>query len=287
MPTIQAPRSLIQVSPSHGFLKSHFAPAFFFLSPERRRALQTVYGFFRILDDAVDDAVGDPTPYLDAWRAVLREKRSHYLKPWGHEAKADGILLVVKTYDIPLFALNDFIDNGVALDLGSNRYSTPLDTERYCYGVAGTVGIACLPIFGAPVAEAKDFAVRLGIAVQWINTIRDVGIDARMNRIYIPKDHWDEFAVTETEILGGKMTGGLLFLLRHETAVARAHLRRAEELLPQAWKRELRPALIMGGIYSDLLDKVEKQGFPVFTKRVSLNIVEKAASTWRTLRKYK
>jgi 15-cis-phytoene synthase len=269
---------------SHGFLKSHFAPAFLFLPAERRRALQTVYAFFRELDDAVDVATGDPAPVLNAWREVLRERRPEPVAGIGQEALASALLDVVRRYDIPLFALNDFIDQGVAVDVAQNRFDTPMDTEGYCYGVAGTVGISCLPIFGVPVAEAKDYAVRLGVAVQWINAIRDVGIDARMNRIYLPKEHLDRFGCAEADILAGRATAEFQALIRHEADVARAHYRRAQDLFPEKWARELRPARIMGRIYMDLLAKVERRGFPVFTKRVALNIVEKAASTWRALR---
>lgn len=269
---------------SHGFLKSNFAPAFFFLPAKRRRALQTIYAFFRLLDDAVDVAGHDPVPFLDAWRMVLRETRPDAVRAWGQEELATQLLDTVQRFQVPVFALLDFIDNGVAVDLHENRFETPMDTERYCYGVAGTVGIACLPIFGAPVAEAKDFAVRLGVAVQWVNTIRDVGIDARMNRIYLPQDHLVQFGCTEADILTGKETPEFKALIRHEATVAWSHYRRAEELLPEKWRKELRPARIMGGIYMDLLAKIERHDFPVFTKRVSLNIVEKAVSTYRALR---
>jgi phytoene synthase len=268
---------------SHGFLKSHFAPAFFFLPADRRRALQTIYAFFRVLDDAVDVAGNDPVPFLDAWRTVLRDGRADAVHPWKQERLARELLETVKRYQVPEFALTDFINNGVAVDLSENRFETPMDTERYCYGVAGTVGIACLPIFGVPVEEGKDFAVRLGVAVQWVNTIRDVGIDARMNRIYLPLDHVRRFGCSEADIRAERVTREFGELIRYEAAVARAHFRRAQDLLPEKWRRELRPARIMGGIYMDLLAKIERQDFPVFTKRVSLNIVEKALSTWRAL----
>lgn len=270
---------------SHGYLRSNFAPAFFFLPAERRRALQTVYAFFRLLDDAVDVAASDPVPFLDAWRMVLRETRPDAVRAWGHEGLAQALLETIRRFQVPVFALTDFIDNGVAVDLRENRFETPMDTERYCYGVAGTVGIACLPIFGVPVAEGKDFAIRLGVAVQWVNTIRDVGIDARMNRIYLPMDHLAQFGCSEADIIAGRDTPQFKALIRHEAELAWSHYRRAQELLPEKWRRELRPARIMGGIYMDLLSKIERRGFPVFTKRVSLNIVEKAMSTCRALRK--
>ena len=130
------------------FLKSHFAPAFCFLSPERRRALQVVYAFFRVIDDVVDEGKQDPAPLIAGWLAAIREKRPSAVREWGHEAFAEKLLSVVERFGVPAFALEDFLTGGVTMDLGETRFETAMDTERYCYGVAGTVGIACLPIFG-------------------------------------------------------------------------------------------------------------------------------------------
>ncbi len=266
------------------FLRSHFAPAFCFLPRDRRLALQVVYAFFRLLDDAVDSSSQNPAPLIEGWLETIRNKRPEAVERWGHAAFAAELLKTIAQFDVPVFALEDFLSRGVTLDLEMNRFETAMDTERYCYGVAGTVGLACLPIFGAPVAEAKDFAVRLGIAVQWVNLIRDVGADARLGRIYLPLDHLERFGCTENDVISERTTPEFAELIRFETNIARGHYQRALELMPVPWKKELRPARVMGKIYFDLLSKIEREGYPVFTKRVSLNIVEKALSTWRALK---
>ncbi len=168
--------------------------------------------------------------------------------------------------------------------MSKNRFETPLDTEGYCYGVAGTVGVACLPIFGVPWQEAKDFAVRLGIGIQWINIIRDVAVDARMGRIYIPQDHLKKFECPEADLLGERSSRTFRNLIRYETEVARSHYRRANELLPEKWKEALRPACVMGEIYMKLLAKIEKHHYAVLEKRIHLNFFEKAATAWQVLR---
>src|SRR5262245_53858246 len=90
--------SFAPMTPSHGFLKSHFAPAFFFLSGPRRKALQTVYAFFRVLDDAVDVPRTEPAPYLAAWRSVIQERRAEAVAAWGQQSIAAGLLEVMKAY---------------------------------------------------------------------------------------------------------------------------------------------------------------------------------------------
>ena len=268
----------------NGYRSSHFAPAFLFLAPARRRALSTVYAVFRLLDDAVDKSAADPRPLLAAWRSVFEGAETALLSPFGCRDLGDAFREAQRDFGIPSSCMLDFIEKGAAVDLAGGRFRTPLDTESYCYGVAGTVGIACLPIFGVPFEEAKDFAVRLGIAVQWVNIVRDVGSDARTGRIYLPLDHLELFGVTEQDLRGGAAGGGFHRLMAHEAGVARGHFRRAAELLPRKWERALLPARIMGGIYLKLLEKLEKQNYPVFTRRVGLNPLEKGLATWRIYR---
>ncbi len=269
-------------APPQSYRASHFAPAFFFLPSEKRRAMKLLYAVCRVLDDAVDQGLPNAGDFLNAWKTCFVTRQTQALEPFGQSDLAREFIDVVLRYNLPQFALVDLIEKGVALDLTSQRFQTPLDTENYCYGVAGTVGILCLPIFGVPWSEAKDFAVRLGITVQWINMIRDVGVDAKIGRIYLPLDHLEQFGYTERELFALENTDGFQALIRNEALVARAHHKRALELMPERWRRELFPARMMGQIYIKLLDKIERQSFPVLTRKVALNAAEKIKAAWAT-----
>jgi phytoene synthase len=266
---------------THSYKSSHFAPAFFFLSAERRRALKILYAACRALDDAVDHGHDDARGFLDAWKECVTTRQPGALEKYGQADLGREFIEVFERYKLPEFAFIDLIDKGVARDLIPARFQTPLDTEDYCYGVAGTVGLLCLPIFGVPWEEAKDFAVRLGIAVQWVNTIRDVGVDAKMGRIYLPLDHLEQFGYTESELFALKNTPEFDLLIRHEATVARSHYKRAMELFPERYRRDLLPARVMGQIYMKLLDKLERVSFPVLSKKVTLNGLERIAAAWK------
>lgn len=266
------------------YRRSHFAPAFFFLSKERRRALQTLYAVCRVIDDTADDGMADARERLEGWRLVFRDRQSASVAPFGQAALAQAMLEVADRWGVPLAALLDLIDKGVGLDLGRNRFRTAMDVESYCYGVAGTVGIACLPIFGVPVEAGRLYAIRLGIAIQWINLIRDLAVDAKVGRIYLPLDHLEQFGYTESDLLSGRENDSFFELIRHEALTARRHFSRADELFPGRYRRELLPARIMARIYLSLLDKVERHDFPVLKERVRLNAVEKAIATFKEIR---
>jgi 4,4'-diapophytoene synthase len=132
------------------YKSSHFAPAFFFLSSDRRYALKILYAVCRALDDAVDNGHPQARELLAAWKTSVQSRNSDGLKPFGHDELGREFFDVLERYKLPEFAFIDLIDKGVARDLEPARFQTPLDTEDYCYGVAGTVGLLCLPIFGVP-----------------------------------------------------------------------------------------------------------------------------------------
>ncbi|OVE76471.1 hypothetical protein BVX98_06040, partial [bacterium F11] len=113
---------------------------------------------------------------------------------------------------------------------------------------------------------------------------RDVGVDAKLGRIYLPLDHLEQFGVSEMDLLGGKRTPSFLNLMQFEAKVARSHFKRAGELLPEKWKKALMPARIMGNIYMALLAKLEKNQFPVFEKKVTLGFFEKSWATFKEIK---
>jgi 15-cis-phytoene synthase len=181
-------------------------------------------------------------------------------------------------------AMMDLIDKGVSQDLSVNRYQTAMDLETYCYGVAGTVGIACLPIFGVPVDQGRNFAIRLGIAVQWTNVIRDVGVDAKMGRIYLPLEQLERFGYTENELFESKNSPNFQALMAYEYDVAKSHYKRARDLFPAAWKSKLLPARIMGAIYERMLEKIKNRAYPVLQEKIRLNLFEKGLAVAKAIR---
>ena len=87
------------------------------------------------------------------------------------------------------------------MDLTQTRYLDWPGLERYCYRVASVVGLLAAGIFGYRDARTLDYARELGIAFQLTNIIRDVGEDARKNRIYLPMADLKEFGVPAADIL--------------------------------------------------------------------------------------
>jgi 15-cis-phytoene synthase len=147
------------------FLSSQFLPA------EKRRAIRALYAFCRTSDDIVDNACGAASRALARWVAQVRAPQP---------PPDDPVLLTwhdtATRYHVPP-ALVDELLAGLAMDLLIGRYPTFADLWLYCYRVASVVGLITLRIVGHE-AGAAPYAVRLGVALQLTNILRDVGEDA-------------------------------------------------------------------------------------------------------------
>jgi phytoene synthase len=270
------------MNPLGVFRSSSFAPAFLFLSGPRRRALQAVYAFCRAADDAVDDVGVDggrpeeARRLLNAWRRVV-DAPGATPPPELDASLVAALAEARRSFNIPARPLHDLL-NGVERDLTQTRYETFEETLAYCYGVASTVGLACLPIFGLPEEPNRDFAVKLGLAVQMVNILRDVTGDARRDRIYLPQEDLRRFGVSPEDLLEGRCPVGRHGLMMFQAARAQALFDAARSALPSSSRRAARPARLMGALYQTLLLKMIRRRFPAGPPRLRLNIAEKIFS---------
>ncbi len=144
------------------------------------------------------------------------------------------------------------------------------------------MGLLAASIFGYRDARTLDYAKNLGIAFQLTNIIRDVGEDARKNRIYLPMEDLKRFGVPAADILNANETADFRKLLAFEVARANEFYEKAFQLLPAGDRRAQRPGLIMAAIYRALLDEIQGDGFHVLTARTSLTPLRKFWLAWKT-----
>jgi phytoene synthase len=258
---------------------SSFYYSFMFLSPKRRRAITALYAFCREVDDVVDET-SDPqlaAAKLAWWRAEIANLAAG--KPQHPVSLA--LAPFAKKFDITAARLNEIID-GMEMDLTQTRYLDWRALEHYCYHVAGVVGLLAAGIFGYRDARTLDYAKDLGIAFQLTNIIRDVGEDARKNRIYLPMEDMRRFGVTAAEILQGRESPRFKALMAFQAERAQQQYKHAMQALPRQDRRAQCPGLIMAAIYRALLAEIESDGFRVLTQRTSLTPLRKFWIAWKT-----
>ncbi len=183
----------------------------------------------------------------------------------AHAAIAD----TVAQYKIPHEYLFDVID-GVEMDLYPSEVATFDDLQRYCYHVAGAVGLCCIHIWGFRDEKAIPLATDCGMALQLTNILRDIGEDADVGRIYLPREELDRFGYSPDDLRNHVMNDQFLSLMRFQTERAKSFYARAEQLfdyLEPAGKPILRAMI---DIYGGLLREIERRNFDVYSKRVSL-----------------
>jgi phytoene synthase len=258
---------------------SSFYYSFLFLPRERRRAITALYAFCREVDDVVDET---SDPQLAATRlAWWRTEVANLYAGNPQHPVTKALLPFTGKFSLAKENLGEIID-GMEMDLNQSRYLDWPGLERYCHRVAGVVGLLAAGIFGYRDARTLEYARELGIAFQLTNIIRDVGEDARKNRIYLPMEDLKRFNVTAADILNGRETADFERLLKFEADRAKAYYEKAFSALPAEDRKAQRAGLIMAAIYRTLLEELERDGFHVLTQRTSLTPLRKFWIAWKT-----
>jgi phytoene synthase len=189
---------------------SSFYYSFLFLPPERRRAITALYAFCREVDDVVDECSDAAVARMKlAW---WRKEVAAVFHGTPQHPVARALAEVAPGFNLSEERLNEIID-GMQMDLDCNRYPDFETLKLYCHRVAGVVGLLAAEIFGYQDRRTLDYAADLGMAFQLTNIIRDVGEDARRNRVYLPLDEIAQHGVSESDILQARESDGFRRLM--------------------------------------------------------------------------
>ncbi|MEM9801958.1 MAG: phytoene/squalene synthase family protein [Planctomycetota bacterium] len=140
-----------------------------------------VYGFCRYVDDLADE--NEPPV---ARRELARVRDALRSGAADHPA-IEGYLRFCSECSVDDRVTDEFLA-GVEQDLVRSTYETEAQLLRYCFRVAGTVGLLMCSLFDVDDEEAGPFAIDLGIGMQLTNICRDVLEDADRGRVYLPAE---------------------------------------------------------------------------------------------------
>jgi phytoene synthase len=179
-------------------------------------------------------------------------------------------------YQIPARYAEQLVE-GVSRDLDQDRYETFTDLATYSYGVASTVGLMSMHIIGFTNPDAIPYAIKLGLALQMTNILRDVGEDWQRGRLYLPNEELEAFGLTEDDIAAGEVTDKWREFMRFQ-------IERTRQLYEESWTgimmlhKDGRFAIAAAaGLYRGILDSIEANDYDVFNHRAHV-------STWGKLR---
>ncbi len=227
----------------------------------KRRATRALYAFCRVSDDIVDEGGAESKQDLAAWRATAS---------LAHPPEEDLVAVAWADarlrYDIPLRYAEQLLD-GVATDLEKDRYATIDELAQYSYGVASTVGLMSMHIIGYSDEEALPYAIKLGVALQLTNILRDIAEDWARGRVYVPQDELAHFGLCEDDIAAGVVTDAWRSFMRFQIERNR---RLYAEAMPGIGYLDPSGRFAIGAaaeLYRAILDDIERHDYDVFSRR--------------------
>ncbi len=242
------------------------------LPPARQRGVISTYAYCRVADDIVDRASGEgPTATAEALARWARQLTS------PDEPIAVAFAHTRERYGVPMQPVSDLL-SGIQMDLTITHYANWEELRRYCYHVAGTVGLMVAPILGCRDSKALRHAGDLGIAMQLTNILRDVAEDAQMGRIYLPVDEIEAFGCDPDAILAGQPGGRFSELMAFQIDRARSlyasALRGVYALSPSGRFTTLAATKL----YSGILGEIEALDYDVYRRRAHVPTARKLRS---------
>lgn len=244
------------------------------LPAAKSKAARALYAFCRISDDLVDH-LGTRAQW-EQWYSnsmqpeTLAENTPNYLvlRAW-HDTQS--------RYQIPHLYVEQLL-NGIARDIDQKRYQTFSELATYCYGAASTVGLMVMYIIGYRGFEAIPSAVKLGVALQLTNILRDVGEDWRMGRCYLPQEELRAYDLSEEDLQNGQPDARWHALMHFQIARVRRLYTEASPGLALL-QRDGRFAIAAAAeLYRGILDDLEAHNMDNFRRRAYL-------SNWEKLRR--
>jgi phytoene synthase len=232
---------------------------------DNQRSMRALYAFCRLSDDIIDCAEGDAEESLAVWRRKA-------LAP----APPPGDLVAVAwadtrfRYQVPQRYAEQLID-GVKRDLYQRCYRTFEDMVRYAYGVASTVGLMCMHIIGFAGEYAIPYAIKLGVALQITNILRDVGEDWRCGRVYLPMDELEAFGLSEADLDRGQVYDRWRAFLRFQIERNRRLYDEANPGIALLNKDGRFAVAAASELYRAILGDIEAHDYDVFNRRAHVN----------------
>jgi len=253
--------------------RSSFGPAALLLDAQARADLGVYYGFCRAIDDCADEfKPREAAMHLKRWRTELG------LLARGRPASdlGRGLGELCARRGIPIRFLRD-LWLGASSDARARvRFKTWAGVRSYCYHVAGSVGMACLPIFGLDLGAAGPYARALGEGFQLINILRDVKEDVSLGRLYFALEDLAGHGLSEKEFMAGQGGARAERLIHAYAWRARTALDKADERAKALPAKGLGPSRMMRALYGGLLERMASDSFRVFERRYSLGPWRKA-----------
>lgn len=268
-----------------------------------------LYSFCRVADDLVDNAssgvearhwIVKLTEYLDICYAKIAEKsisRDSFVRS-AFPPQAQSALLLLPTAYLSPTPLYDLV-RGFETDLNFSipgQYPIADEPTLQIYGsrVAGTVAELCLELVfyhsnGQNTEQQRREIVqaggRMGIALQYVNIARDIAVDAKNDRVYIPNRWLESKGLRPEDVLkdpSSSMVEALRQRLLDKAMDIYEEAKGAIELLPSQSRGPMRVAVES---YVEIGRLLRESGYKLKAGRATVPKRRRLRVAWTALRK--
>jgi squalene synthase HpnC len=223
-----------------------------------RTHLIAVYAFARTVDDLGDEAGGDRTARLTAFREDLA-------RVWDGEPETPvlrGLTETVRSCRLPPEPFDRLVRANLR-DQRQTSYATFGDLRDYCTLSADPVGRIVLGVFDVRDAEAERLSDHICTGLQLVEHLQDVAEDRRAGRVYLPADDMAAHGVAAADLDGTVTPPAVRRLVGLSSVRAAEWLTRGAPLLPRlrGWARLAVTGYLAGGYAA--LDALRRVDFAV------------------------
>lgn len=238
-----------------------------------------LYRFCRYVDDLADEA-------LDVTEAkkALKELISEIETSTSENAVVLDALALFNECNIEKDIVIALI-NGVYSDLHQVRITTIDHLLRYCYQVAGTVGLMMCKVLDINDESAYPYAIDLGIAMQLTNICRDISDDAKLDRRYLPESLVGNIEPLALMMPAHAIQQNLMLSVEKLLSLADEYYASGNAGLSFIPLRARTAILLASRLYQAIGRKQKKQNYQYWLTRAMLSKPDKAILTIKTLMK--
>lgn len=253
-----------------------FAAASRLFDRETRERAWLLYAWCRACDDIADEQdhghAARPESRLEpaARLATIRALTGLAVAGKGTGNPAFDALGVLMR-ELPLTeAMVEDVLAGFALDAAGWRPLSEQDMLRYCYHVAGAVGVMMAIVMGVPAEDEDtlDRACDLGIAFQLANIVRDIVEDHAAGRCYLPVEWLVEVGLPPGEAMGPDYRRALVPTVARACALASDYEASGRAGAGRLAFRQRWAVLAAANIYGNIAREVEALGASAWDRRV-------------------
>ena len=267
-------QSAVNVLAHHG---KSFRFAGRFLDKNQLEDCARLYRFCRFIDDLVDEA--SDTRAARNQLAALKNDLSYGC---SSEPIVQDFIELAKQCQMQAKVVLELI-KGIESDLDPVLIQNEFQLLRYCYRVAGTVGLLMCDVFEVHDKNARNHAIDLGIGMQLTNIARDVKEDATLGRRYIPSDWAGKVAPELLAEPRQKTPNSINESVKRLIALADNYYASGSQGLRFLPSRAQAGITIAAAIYREIGTVLSERGFDIHSGRAHVGLLRKIRVALRSV----